>query len=107
MTNQEYKDYFIQRGAYPDFEIVSSPMFDIDVVVNGIKKSRALQVGSMSTNNFINIMNKPNDKWYIFNNTGTVKPFNFSMSYVRCCNVPSPNRLNKYRLDKIKKIKNN
>ena len=29
IKNEIVKDYFIERGAYPDFEITNSPMFEI------------------------------------------------------------------------------
>ena len=111
MTNQEYRDFFIDLGAYPDFEIVSAPLFDIIEVINGRSMIKNLQVSSWDTisrdemNNFINEMNKLNNKWFIFNDTGSAKPFNYFVSYVRCCNIPSEDRLNKYRRNKIKEIR--
>ena len=103
LKNEIVKEFFISNGAYPDFEIINSPMFEIEQ--NG--KTRTLMVGTMNTNihDFINKdLNNLNRKSYIYNN-GDIDIFNKNMKSIRFTQLDCDDRLMKYRKNKINIIK--
>jgi hypothetical protein len=107
MTNEEVKQFFIDNGAYDDFEITNYPIFEIIVVVNNQALSKALRVGSFpllpNVRYFISSqLNDLNKKYYIYNDYET--DFK-TTTYIRYTSIDCPDRLMKYRLNKIKKIK--
>jgi hypothetical protein len=106
IKNEIVKDYFIERGAYPDFEITNSPMFEIKYK----QKSKLLQVGTLiipDVNYFIfNILNDLNKKIYIYNN-GDIWLFEDNMISIRYATIDCDDRIIKYRKNKIYNILNN
>lgn len=103
IKNEIVKDFFIERGAYPDFEITNSPMFEIKYK----QKSKLLQVVTLiipNVNYFIfNILNDLNKKIYIYNN-GDIWLFEDNMISIRFATLECDDRLMKYRKNKINKI---
>jgi len=103
IKNEIVKEFFINNGAYPDFEIVNSPMFEIEQ--NG--KTKTLMVSTMNTDihDFINKdLNNLNKKSYIYNN-GDIDIFNKNIRSIRFTQLGCDDRLMKYRKNKINIIK--
>jgi len=102
IKNEIVKDFFIERGAYPDFEIINSPMFIIKD--KGITKTLMLQTLGINVSYFIDeYLNNLNIKTFIYNN-GDIDSFNDNMFSIRFATLECDDRLMKYRKNKINKI---
>ena len=105
MTNEEVNQFFIENGAYPDFEIVNSPMFQITVDINGRQLIKSISVATLQVDviTFINnYLNNTSKKWYVFNNC--IDNMDITTTIFRCAWVDSHDRLLKHRGNKLQKI---
>lgn len=108
MTNDEVKNFLIQNGAYPDFEIVNAPIFDIYITNDNVLITKTLKIGTLMNINietFINkYLNDTSKKWYVFNNC--FDDIDITTTTFRFTNIDSNDRLLKYRENRINKILN-
>jgi len=111
MTNQEVKQFFLDNGAYYDFEITSIPVFNHYYIVhkpdgNAELMNKMCCVGIVEIKDIhffiFNSLNDPTKKWYIYNDMNT--DFNLNIQYIRAIDVCKDDIL-KQRFEKLKKIK--